>query len=671
MELEHRSQILLELLLNRSTPIIIEDICKQMNISRRTFYYVLDVLNEWLNAHQFTPLENIRGVGLQLSLVEKAAISRISKSNVGTVYTQDERVSLLLYILLANQENLHSQNLIDFMNVSRNTLFNDLKTVREKLIGYDLDLQYVNNEGYQVLGDVIKIRTAFIYTHWKIIKIEELNRINSNSEFIVFNNENKLDIYNRVKEVEKRLNTSYVVGTISALSSLLNIMITIEQEDVTFDNSATYLLSTPEFDVIKQIFPELSENEMLYISLHLLGARTQIPNERMNMPSLSTLAVDLVNEFERISAYRFREKIKLIKQISDHLSVSYFRYKFGIYHGNPLTDHIKQEYDSIFKLTNIACDLIRNELELPVHEGEVALITLHFSSYLERKIFDDTIVVLDIVCPSGISTSNMLYTELINLHSFIKVNKVMGIEQYHNEGSSSEYIVSTIPLEQEVKHIVVNPILTNADKKNILNTLNLQVDTPNNVAVDDLMLLINPYIKPGMKEYTKKTLLNYFSRDETYKSKRLGMLDILYNENIIVSDEKVSWKDAVKIGSSPLINNKSIEPSYIEAMINNTIKFGPYMVLENGYVLMHANYVDGVNNLAISFTKFNHSIKIKNKQFNKLIILAPIDEKKHIDIMKDLMLLFTDEDIHHKLDEADSSEAIKEVLKELSNDKES
>ncbi|NLC34021.1 MAG: PTS transporter subunit EIIA, partial [Erysipelothrix sp.] len=363
--------------------------------------------------------------------------------------------------------------------------------------------------------------------------------------------------------------------------------------------------------------------------------------------------------------------IKLIKQISDHLSVSYFRYKFGIYHGNPLTDHIKQEYDSIFKLTNIACDLIRNELELPVHEGEVALITLHFSSYLERKIFDDTIVVLDIVCPSGISTSNMLYTELINLHSFIKVNKVMGIEQYHNEGSSSEYIVSTIPLEQEVKHIVVNPILTNADKKNILNTLNLQVDTPNNVAVDDLMLLINPYIKPGMKEYTKKTLLNYFSRDETYKSKRLGMLDILYNENIIVSDEKVSWKDAVNIGSSPLINNKSIEPSYIEAMINNTIKFGPYMVLENGYVLMHANYVDGVNNLAISFTKFNHSIKIKNKQFNKLIILAPIDEKKHIDIMKDLMLLFTDEDIHHKLDEADSSEAIKEVLKELSNDKES
>ena len=348
MELEHRSQILLELLLNRSTPIIIEDICKQMNISRRTFYYVLDVLNEWLNAHQFTPLENIRGVGLQLSLVEKAAISRISKSNVGTVYTQDERVNLLLYILLANQENLHSQNLIDFMNVSRNTLFNDLKTVREKLIGYDLDLQYVNNEGYQVLGDVIKIRTAFIYTHWKIIKIEELNRINSNSEFIVFNNENKLDIYNRVKEVEKRLNTSYVVGTISALSSLLNIMITIEQEDVTFDNSATYLLSTPEFDVIKQIFPELSENEMLYISLHLLGARTQIPNERMNMPSLSTLAVDLVNEFERISAYRFREKIKLIKQISDHLSVSYFRYKFGIYHGNPLTDHIKQEYDSIF-----------------------------------------------------------------------------------------------------------------------------------------------------------------------------------------------------------------------------------------------------------------------------------------------------------------------------------
>lgn len=662
MELENRSSKLLKLLLDSDIALTIDVITDRLEISRRNFYYALDNLNEWLEEYGFSKLVNQRAVGLTLLEAEKNAIERVMYEKQEIIYSPDERINILMYILLSNQKNLHIDNFVDFLDVSRNTLFNDLKRVRAILNSYEIELEYIQNEGYQVSGDHIKIRTAFIYRHWKIIAISNSGRQLESDEFNVFDVEAVKVIYERLKDVEKRLNTSYVIGTMSSLAALINIIKSAENS-IAFEDQQEYLVKSREYEIVGQVFSELDSDEQMYIALHLLGARTQIPNERSNMVSLSDLAVELVEEFERVSAVRFKEKTKLIKQISSHLSVSYFRYKYGIYHGNPMTDVIKKEYESVFRLVNISCDLIRNKLGIPVAEGEVALITLHFSSYLEKKTFEKNIILVDIVCPSGVSTSNMINTEISNLHPQIKVHKVMGLEQYKDLGSKSDFIISTIPLENLDNNIVVNPIINNLDRKNILRRLKLNDTSQHNVTIEDIMLILSPYLKDDKKDLAKKALVAYYDRGMETGHNRIGMLDLLGPDMVNYFDAKVDFNQAIDLASQPLLDNKDITEEYVLAMKNNNDKFGPYMILENGYMMLHASFNDGVNEMAVNYSQFKYPIHVDHKYFDKLIILAPIDQNKHIEIMKDLMAIFSSDDLHHKLDKLSDSLSILEALR--------
>lgn len=664
MKLDDRSTQLLKILLSEKAPVTIEDISNRLDISRRSFYYTLDYVNVWMKNHDFEELVNKRGIGLALNPSEFKAIEASMNTERQVIYTMDERVDIIMFILLSNQAQIHIENLMDYLTVSRNTLFNDLKRVRSLLNEYDLDLEYVHTLGYQVVGDVIRIRTTFLYYHWNIEHLNEEDRLIMDDYFVVFQDRDKDYIYEKLKNIERRLESEYVIGTMSALTTLINVIKNIEQPELNFENSFRYLESTKEYTLVKEELSFLDESEIEYISLHLLGARTQVPNEQEHSPKLSTLAVDIVEEFERISAVKFKEKTKLIKQISSHLSVSYFRYIYGIHHGNPLTEYIKAEYESVYKLTDMVCDLIRTELEVPVADSEVAFITLHFCSYLNRKSFMEDITVVDIVCPSGISTSNMIHTEVVNLHPQIKVRKVMSLEDYQKQGSSAQYIITTVAIDKE-NAILVNPIMNNEERSRLLRKLNLEQKSPNAVTIEDIMLILSPYIIEDNHDIARAALTNYFDKDSHFELEKneLSVLDLLNPSVATYIDKEVEWKTALALGVEPLIKNKSVDASYLDAMIEGVDRFGPYMILENGYMMAHASFDDGVSKLALSYTQFKEPIRINNKSFNKLFILAPVDQSRHINIMKDLMSIFSDDSLHTKLDQSQTLEECLEILR--------
>lgn len=668
MKLDDRSTQMLKYLLKEKIPVTIEQISNHLDISRRSFYYTLDYINVWMKNHGFEELVNKRGIGIALNPTEFELIEQRLHTERNIIYTMDERVDILMFILLSNQKQIHIENLVDYLGVSRNTLFNDLKRVRSLLNEYDLDLEYIHTLGYQVTGDLIRVRTTFLYYHWNIETLNKEDRLILDESFVVFRNEDKQKIYEKLKKIESQLNTEYVIGTMSALSNLINVIESITQTELYFDNSLKYLESTQEYALVKATFHSLKESEIQYISLHLLGARTQVLNEQEHSPKLSTLAVDIVEEFERISAVKFKEKTKLIKQISSHLSVSYFRYIYGIHHGNPLTEYIKEEYASVYKLTDIVCDLIRTQLEVPVADSEVAFITLHFCSYLNRKSFMEDIVIVDIVCPSGISTSNMIHTEVLNLHPQIKVRKVMSLEDYHQQGSTAQYIITTVPLDDS-HAIKVNPIMNNEDRVRLLRKLNLKQSSPNAVTIEDIMLILSPYIKEDNHDIARSALVNYFDKDLSldHDRSKLSVLDLLNTSVCEYVEAEIDWKSALAIGVEPLIINNSVEAKYLDAMISGVHKFGPYMILENGYMMAHASQDDGVNKLALSYTQFKHDVVINNKHFNKLFILSPIDQSRHINIMKDLMSIFSDDTLHTYLNRStnieDSIKIIRDFLK--------
>ena len=59
----------------------------------------------------------------------------------------------------------------------------------------------------------------------------------------------------------------------------------------------------------------------------------------------------------------------------------------------------------------------------------------------------------------------------------------------------------------------------------------------------------------------------------------MTMEDMLSLTNICIVDACKDWQDAVHVAVQPLVNGGFVTPAYIDGIIENTHKFGPYFVL--------------------------------------------------------------------------------------------
>ncbi|HFF8521593.1 TPA: PTS sugar transporter subunit IIA [Providencia rettgeri] len=141
------------------------------------------------------------------------------------------------------------------------------------------------------------------------------------------------------------------------------------------------------------------------------------------------------------------------------------------------------------------------------------------------------------------------------------------------------------------------------------------------------------------------------------------MLTTLLTSNVIqVVESATDWQDAIKIACKPLINNKLIEPQYIDAIIKSHEKIGPYYVLGPGIAMPHARPEDGVNQLSLGLTVIKQGVEFGsdgNDPIKLLIVLAATDSNSHIGAIAKLAELF---DNQEDIDSIMHSENIDDIL---------
>jgi len=121
------------------------------------------------------------------------------------------------------------------------------------------------------------------------------------------------------------------------------------------------------------------------------------------------------------------------------------------------------------------------------------------------------------------------------------------------------------------------------------------------------------------------------------------MLKELLPKSHMQQREKVdSWEDAIKIASNPLLEEGTIEESYIESMIESVNKNGPYIVLMDNFALPHAKAGEGVNRLGMSLLTINHPVDLKGNPVKVFLVLAAVDATSHIEALADISELLMD-----------------------------
>ncbi|PHV69657.1 PTS sugar transporter subunit IIA [Sporanaerobium hydrogeniformans] len=122
-----------------------------------------------------------------------------------------------------------------------------------------------------------------------------------------------------------------------------------------------------------------------------------------------------------------------------------------------------------------------------------------------------------------------------------------------------------------------------------------------------------------------------------------------------------NWEDAIEASCEPLLEDGSIEKSYVEAVINCVKKYGPYIVFAPNIAMPHSQEgAVGVNDTAISFMKVEKAVSFEEgnpeKDAKLFFVLASKDHEVHMKNMEKLAQMLLTNGIMDELLEAKNIE---------------
>lgn len=670
-----RCRQILNVLLSHADYVSVNAIAKALQVSRRTVYYDIDKINLWLEQAGLSHLEIVREKGLYLSQQEREKIQTMLESdseNQVYIFSPEERIKIIICYVIYAQEAIYMEQFTDCFAVSRNTIFADLKEVTKKLKQYDLKLDYQPKQGYTILGDPVRVRALFI------LYFNEMETLFKSGVIRFFNQKQIQDYYHTLKKIEQTLEISYVDGVLYSIAALVPLLYQHRTAIRFTDLKQTEIVKTQEYALVQKYFSDLEPEEQIYLSLHLLGSRVNlVPDEYFESDSKTyvyDLTKSLVSEFEKVACVTFDKREELERALFVHLNTSLYRYRYGIQIGNILGDDVMNEYPDMFAITKIAVKRLEKQIELPIPDSEVAYLTLHFGGFLKIPSEENEHLRILIVCVNGISTGNMIKREVHKLLPFAEIVGVVAAVHLINAQNICDLIISTVKINSIVPSITVHPVLTELDRRSILNH---RLVAPRNVEIqkERLFQVVKKYVNPADYPNLLKDLTVYIQRDMQHdvlgEEEEYNLLSILDESRICIFPDRCSWQNSVRIAGRCLLDNRSIEPKYLDTMITQLQYYGPYMFLTENVLLAHAKPEDGVNCLDVSMALFRESVWFSDSKKAKIIwVLAAEDQEKHLKILQDILTLTGDSkflsDIENAKSSADILVQIKSVLSEKS-----
>ena len=671
-KLEKSQKEFLMLLLENENPQSIQSIQDQLDISRRTVYYIVNKTNDVFYDLRMEPINNKRGQGYYLTSDQKKVVDSILHSD-GTLQnlSPDERVHYLICWMMYPKANIHIENIMELFDISRNSVFNDLKDLKSEIEKYDVSLYFDIKNGYMINGQVFSKRALLLYylkillkkIHYKSIEFLDVSEVET--------------FYSRLQQISLKMHNEYDDYNLLAIACLLNIVHYVDEK---FDFSILELRDlekTEELHMIDKYFQDLNVHERLYLTIHLLGSKAgsviRLDDSQRDI-QLFELALHLVDLFERQTSCDISEKNELVNSLYMHFKLSMYYYQLSIQISNTLLEDVKENYGNLYQMIKNLCESMDDEFPFILTDSEISYITMHFGGHLKQvqgKFY--ALIRVLIVCPSGISTSTLLKREVEDLYANVTVIAATAAENIAQYKENIDFIVSTIDLDTDIPWIKVNAILTKDDKSKIASmmSLNMQTYKLNKDNFSGLFSIIQKYVDPIQMKNLKRDVYDYFREGnlivDVVEEKQLRLKDIMYRDHLIRIDKDIMWDEAIRLASVPLLKTNIITENYINEMIGLVRDYGPYIVIKNRIAIAHAKTEAGANALGTALLINKKNIQFEDDlNIHYLFVISSSNPKEHLQILKDISMLASDDiDLNALLDK--NVDEIMEFIKKMVN----
>ena len=693
MVLDKRRAHLLSIIQHSPDPVPTKELVARMNLSQRTIYYDLDQINSWLRTEGLEPIESQHGKGLFLPPDSKSKLM-VSKDQSFEDWqyqlSKEEREVLIKASILLEEQDASMQRFMNLTSMSRGTIAKVIKDIKKEFREAGLDLYYKKGSGYRLSGPEEAKRTmlstilATIFSHqdWQNVRNEVHRMIQPEADTWSQETEQRRLVREILYEAEKELGLTLTDEMVEILSlQILMIMKRIElHKYISVPEAEKEVLKQTEayraaLHITNKLDVTFPDDEVCFITMNLLGSKVQQDNfnryTEQEMSGLKEVVQRMIHDFQLYSCVVFNDKKGLQENLISHIKPTFYRLKYGLSIANDLSDSIQTTYPDIFHLTKRVMKHLELYVGKAVPDEEAAYITLHFGGWLtkEKKKVESKFRAL-IVCENGIGTSNMLRTQLENLIAGLNVITTLSMREYRTNEYEADIIFSTNYIkEKDIPVIHVPAILTNLEKERVMQRMNELFDSkPTEKNRTDLLMdVIKRHATVHEEDAMKKELVQLLEQTTpTIKELRKPMLNELLTEQTIqLKDRVTNWEEAIKVASQPLVDQQSIRPDYVEAMITNVKELGPYIVIAPNIAIPHARPETGVEQLGMSFLRLEEPVYFSEKEKHRaqlIIVLAAIDNQTHLKALAQLTELLSNEGNVEKLIAANDQETVIKLI---------
>ncbi|ETI68510.1 BglG family transcription antiterminator [Neobacillus vireti] len=482
LSLTKRQKDILQFLTESSEPITAEWIAKEIGISDRTVRKEMKLLQQD-SGMLGIEIESIRGKGYQMKVLNSEFLSTKSSllfeenNQSATFMEQEDRVRYLLKRLLLAPDFIRFETLEEETFVSRSTLQQDLKIVRQMIKKYKLKITNRPHYGTKVEGDEYKKRSCLS----NLI-------LRENGDISLKGGPLQLvegELFEKIKEVLiKKVNDHQInISDVELENLTIHIVIACKRikEGFIIDPLGVQLGNEHAFEkmvsleVIKEVetitglsFPK---SEIDYIMVHLLGTKLLTREEVTDFgefDEVNTLVNCMIEKLRSEFIWDFHNDIEFIKGITLHLRPAMNRLRYGLNMRNPLLNQTKTKFPSAFEGAVVASKCIEDYLNKETGENEIAYIALHIGAALERmKEKQKQAKRVLLVCATGMGSAQLLFYHLQNV--FKSDIEIVDTISFYNlttyNLSGIDFIISTIPIKESlgIPVLVVHTFLEEED----------------------------------------------------------------------------------------------------------------------------------------------------------------------------------------------------------------
>lgn len=608
MKTSARAIAIVQCLLDGSDMVTAGTIAEKLGVSSKTVSRELPKVELLLRSYGLELLRKT-GAGIQITGdPSKIDLLRQDALNTETAaYTPQQRQIILAGQLLQATEPIKLFSLASMLKVTDGTVSHDLDKLESWLKQRGLLLVRRPGLGAYVKGSERDIRRALIEILYTNLDEERLLQLFHDPEqgphkgagaaeqylLKLVDKQMIHDLEQLVHEVESglphHLSDTAFIGLVVHLSLAIQRM--RKKEDIHIDTTTlTALRKRREYRMAKELArritaqfqTEVPEDEIGYITMHLMGARSFYRKGDDEVVSvmdnfhLVRMARSIMKCAQQETGRKLLDNKELFLGLVNHLGPSISRLRMHMDIRNPLLEEMRSAYPELMELAGKAVKPMEQELGEALPEAEVAYIAMHLGAALaEPHSASRQHVRVIVACQTGMGTSRMLAAGLKQAYDTIEIVDLVSALQVNREyvqHTEADFVISTVPIPWSPLPVVVTtPLLDQRDKARIDQELVRQADC-------------GPHHTPSVSTQKALPFLESLQRMDAYNRAIQALLHHFFGKEL---HAEPSIRDVCQAASRAVASDTEAQEGIVAALLRRESE-GETVLRGNAMVLLHA-----------------------------------------------------------------------------------